>query len=91
MQRITSTFCTGPAEYSSKYIHFPEIVFARVCRGISSIRLLHAGDNRFSLPRLGNILYFDMFTRGLKNFSCAKPDLVNSMASSITACFVMIT
>ena len=87
---ITWTFCTGPAEYSNRYVHFPEIVFALVCLGISSVRLRQAGDRSrsFSLAR-GGELYLVTFDRGLKNFPCANPALLTSIVFMIAAYFIV--
>ena len=88
----TSLFWTGPAEYSNKYIHLPEMVFALVCLGMSSVRLEHAGirpDSAvFSIDLSSS--FRGRFWRGLKKFSWANPEVLSSIVSRMIS-FTMKT
>ena len=88
----TSLFWTGPAEYSNKYIHLPEMVFALVCLGMSSVRLEHAGIRPgsavFSIDLSSS--FRGRFWRGLKKFSWANPEVLSSIVSRMIS-FTMKT
>ena len=87
----TSLFWTGPAEYSNKYIHLPEMVFALVCLGMSSVRLEHAGISRSALFSIDLSSSFrGRFWRGLKKFSWANPEVLSSIVSRMIS-FTMKT
>ena len=88
----TSLFWTGPAAYSNKYIHLPEMVFALVCLGMSSVRLEHAGVRPgsavFSIDLSSS--FRGRFWRGLKKFSWANPEVLSSIVSRMIS-FTMKT
>ena len=88
----TSLFWTGPAAYSNKYIHLPEMVFALVCLGMSSVRLEHAGIRPGSAVFLIDLSssFRGRFWRGLKKFSWANPEVLSSIVSRMIS-FTMKT